>query len=172
MTAINRRAMLQAIGASVAAPFASAETPERHWLDTWSSQDIEALLRDAGAWEAFTRARNRKLRSIARAKRQERRAANVVAWRGRLAESLPDLVWRAVVSSRRDVRVATVSEPFALMGHAIPIGARVLVDSRVRDAIIGARAEIIDTPLGRRVHVWPTPEITDSAVTLGDVWNS
>lgn len=169
MSTINRRAMLQAIGASVTAPFAG-DVPTHHWLDAWSSQDIEAMLRELGVWPQVTRERNRRNRLRSKLRRQERRAENIVVWRGRLAESLPQLLWRAVVSNRRDVRIATAVEPFVLHGYEIPIGARVLVDSRVRDTLIGARGEIIDTPTGRRLHIWPTPDIVGSTATLGNVW--
>jgi len=165
---MNRREMLTHIASAVMAPL-SVPQP-KHWMDTLSSHEIEALCAEAGVWDQIKHARNRQWRDSRRRRQQERRAGNVVLWRGRLTEGLPGLVWRDVVSSRRDVRVATVTAPFALMSYAIPLGARVLVDSRVRDAIIGARAEIIETPHGIRVHVWPTPEIIKAGATLADQW--
>lgn len=163
MSLISRRSLIQQAGAMVGAGLSTPEAPTRHWLDGASSQEIEAALKrydpTGQAYRGLCREINRAWRHARAAQRREHRSTNVVVARGRVTKALPPILMRTVAASRREVRVATVAEPFVWMGQEIPAEARVLVDHRLTgvDGVLGALYEVIDTPTKRRVHIWPSP---------------
>ncbi len=167
---MDRRNMLRSILPAVGASAIIAS--EGHWLDAWSSQDIEHVLRGLGHYQVFRSAARRCRRQQAAARRRESRTENVVIWRG-LVTSLPVIApfsrlpipgiiepvdeMRTVESRRRDVEIATIqADGITWQGYDLPAGTRILIDSRVRD--MPSLGEIIDTPHQRRVHIWPSPK--------------
>jgi len=156
--ALHRMAFAGA-GAVLSTETADAIAGEQHWLDSRSSQEIEEVLRETGAWTEFRRRMSRRAKQAATRRRRETRADNTVIYRGPLTGPLPESHSRGriVQASRREMIRSTVGPPGETwQGYDLAHGTVVLVDARLRDGT-AALAEIIDTPRGRRVHVWPAP---------------
>jgi hypothetical protein len=160
---MNRREMFASLTGGALAP--PSDPPAKgDWLYNYSASEIWQAVDAAGFRKDFERELRRIARHASARKRREARTENTVIWKGRITEELPDnLRFRAVRRGTRsqsatpDVRIVSLPESITWMGHDLPAGSRVLIDHAAPDAagsLIGCTAEVMDTPLKRRVHIW------------------